>query len=104
MRRLGTGRTQSSRAAGWDKEASTLGNDLSNVVDSNGQRARKHVKHAVRPAVGNTLRRRQADREHPEIERRIDNTAEMASRQYHANRICGLRLGESRQRQRREDE
>jgi hypothetical protein len=38
------------------------------------------------------------------MERRVDNAAEMAGRQQRANRICGLLLGESRQRQRREDE
>src|SRR6266404_8213122 len=104
MRWLDTRRTKGSRATCGDEDASTLGNGLSTAVESNGQRARKHVKHAVRPAIGHTLHRRQADSEQPEIEWRVDNAAEMTGRQQRTNRICGLRLGESRQRQRREDE
>src|SRR5437868_13485206 len=104
MRWLDTCRTKDSRANRGDEDASTLRNGLSSAVESNGQCARKHVKHTVRPAIGYMLHCRQADREQPEMERRVDNAAEMAGRQQRTNCICWLRLGESRQRQRREDE
>src|SRR5215216_4126248 len=104
MRRLDTRRTEDSRATRGNEDASTFGNALSSVVESNGQRARKHVKHAIRPAIWHTLHRREADPEQPEIERGVDNAAEMAGCQQRTNRISGPRLSESRQRERREDE
>src|SRR5258706_5919472 len=104
MRWLDTRRIEDSRATRGDEDASTLGNGLSSAVESNGQRARKHVKHAVRPAIGHTLHRRQADSEQPEMEWRVDNAAEMNRRQQRTHRIFGLRFGGRRQRPRREGE
>src|SRR5438046_8784870 len=104
MRWLDTCRTEDSRANRGDEDASTLRNGLSSAVESNGQCARKHVKHTVRPAIGYILHCRQADREQPEMERRVDNAAEMAGRQQRTNRYCGVRCGERWQAQRREEE
>src|SRR5258708_21128704 len=98
MRWLDTRRTKGSRATCGDEDASTLGNGLSSALESNGQRARKHVKHAVRPAIGHMLHRRQADREQSEMERRVDDAAEMAGPPQRTYPLCGPRFGESRQR------